>query len=306
MKIRFRFVFLFLSLIIKLASQTVFLPNIGTKWHYSFGNFTNGNTTNRKIEYISDSISSSTGERIQKLLAAKVTANDNSAINRKVFIKQRNDSVWFLHYATNNSWQLLFDYNATAAQSWTYSIMSGNFVNTHTVIVNSVSTINLNSQNLKKLNVTCKYGPQTYTTTILERIGAMVFLFNSVDYNPAYIIDGAYVKDLLCYEDSTFGLKQFTANSCDYSYYVGLNETIASKPEFNVYPNPSTSILNIQINDQISELVKGVKIKDVSGRVVLTSLSTNQIDIKGLNSGIYFISLYDKEKLIVTKKIVKE
>lgn len=306
MKIRFRFVFLFLSLIIKLTSQTIFLPNIGTKWHYSFGNFTNGNTTNRKIEYISDSISSLTGEKIKKLLAAKITANDNSAINQKVFIKQRNDSVWFWHYRTNNSWQLLFDYNATAAQSWTYSIMSGTFVNTHTVIVNSVGTINLNSLNLKTLNVTCKYGPNTYTAVISERIGVMGFLFNCVDYMPNVFVDGAYVKDLLCYEDSTFGLKQFTSNPCDYSYYVGLNEITGSKPEFNVYPNPANSILNIQINDEISETVKVVKLTDVSGRITLISLSTIQIDIKGLNCGIYFVSLYDKEKLIGTKKIIKE
>ncbi|MEO6303087.1 MAG: T9SS type A sorting domain-containing protein [Bacteroidia bacterium] len=295
------FVLFFTSLI---NAQTIFLPNIGTKWHYAFGNHVTFNTTNHKIEYIADSISILTGETIKKLISTKIYANDNSSNNKKILIKQRNDSIWFKHFATN-SWQLLYNFNALVGQGWTFSVMSGTFVNTHTVTVNSVYTATINSQNLKALNVTCKYGTSTYTTTIYERIGAMVFLFNTVDYYPSFVIDGAYVNDLLCYEDSTFGLKQFTAYPCDYSYYVGLNERGLVTNNISVFPNPATDILNLESNVELIENSQ-IKIIDVLGQKVFESQYKNKIDISELKKGIYFLQVFDKEKLILTEKIIKE
>jgi len=107
MKILFLKIILLLGFIGQLKAQTVFLPNIGTKWHYLFKNFVNGNEKNNTIEYVADSISIVTGEKIKKLIATKLASNDLGSLNKNVLIKQRNDSVWFSHAETNNTWQLL-------------------------------------------------------------------------------------------------------------------------------------------------------------------------------------------------------
>ena len=285
------------------------MPNIGTKWHYSFKNYL-GNEINRKIEYVSDSISTITGEKIKKLLTTKLYYN-LSGSNQNVFIKQKNDSVWFKHFQTGNSWQLLYDFNATASQSWTYSVLSGTFVNTHTVTVNSVGTITLNSQSLKALYVTCNYGPFTYTATICERMGCMGFLFNSVAYVPQVVIDGDFQGIFLCYEDSTFGLKQFTNKPCNYSSYVGLREDGSAQALLNIYPNPTNGILNIELENVNAISTSSItnlhlKITNTLGQIVLEAKLEKTLNISSLNNGIYFLQLFDKGNLIGTEKILKE
>lgn len=55
-----------------------------------------------------------------------------------------------------------------------------------------------------------------------------------------------------------------------------------------IYPNPTSSILNIQTN----ETIQSIKITDISGRTTsITDFSKNSIDVSSLSNGIYFIEL---------------
>jgi len=76
---------------------------------------------------------------------------------------------------------------------------------------------------------------------------------------------------------------------------VGVNKTI------NVVPNPVANLLHFAGNQAIT----AVTITDVTGKVVLESNLTNDIDISSLNSGVYFVSAQTDKGVAVTK-IVKQ
>lgn len=300
------YITLFLVITFKLSSQTVFLPNIGTKWHYSFNNFFNGSITNHKIEYIKDSIDIANNDTIKVLSTDYKFVTHCNFVGKYTLIKHRNDSVWFYNSVSNNAWQLLFVFSALPNQSWTYQSQSAGYLNTHTVSVNSISTVTINNMSLKTLNVSCKLGPYTYTATICERIGGMGFLFNTGFYNPNIACDKDDLNRFLCYEDSTFGLKQFTTYSCDYS--VGLKEVNSGNQKINLYPIPANETINLKLENANNDNYK-IEIINALGKLIFEKeiLITNDdatINIESFPNGVYLLNLKTANSEIISKRFI--
>lgn len=88
---------------------------------------------------------------------------------------------------------------------------------------------------------------------------------------------------------------------CDYYASVKENNNVM---QFNVYPIPSGSILNI--TDEQNLLQNSMlEIKNYLGEIALTNLFTSQINISSLSSGMYFLTIQDKENN-KTIKFIKE
>ncbi|RZK12622.1 MAG: T9SS type A sorting domain-containing protein [Flavobacterium sp.] len=82
---------------------------------------------------------------------------------------------------------------------------------------------------------------------------------------------------------------------------LGVNTSIDNK--FVVYPNPTKNILNIQSG---SSEIKTATVYDITGRIVLTSKVNNQtIDVHGLSTGTYILSLIDTEGNNHIQKFIK-
>ncbi len=76
---------------------------------------------------------------------------------------------------------------------------------------------------------------------------------------------------------------------------------------FSLYPNPTNEIINIKLL-MVNE-THNITITNTLGQVVLQHKLNNQqttINVQQLQNGIYFIELRQKEKLVATKKFVKE
>ncbi|KGL63904.1 T9SS type A sorting domain-containing protein [Polaribacter sp. Hel1_85] len=89
------------------------------------------------------------------------------------------------------------------------------------------------------------------------------------------------------------------------TYYYG-NEPTANVNDFNfvkfeVYPNPTISVINI---DDRNFSLKKVEIYNLIGKKVLTS-TKNKLNIKNLINGIYLLKVEDDKGNIVTKRIIK-
>lgn len=81
-------------------------------------------------------------------------------------------------------------------------------------------------------------------------------------------------------------------NSCN---VLGLDNENLERNSFSVYPNPSSSILNVhnQENLQIDKLT----IYDVSGKKILEqSQNLNSINVQNFESGIYFLQITSNNK----------
>jgi len=78
-----------------------------------------------------------------------------------------------------------------------------------------------------------------------------------------------------------------------------LASTQFSESHFSVYPNPTSSMLNIDSDKEFS-----ASLYDLTGKKLL-NFSTKTFDISQLASGIYYLDIISEDKRY-TKKIVKE
>ncbi len=96
-----------------------------------------------------------------------------------------------------------------------------------------------------------------------------------------------------------------------YSYdAVGVNEHASAISHMQVYPNPSSDIINVQLDASLQENCT-ILIADISGRVVLqttmsTGIQNQQINIAELAQGTYTLSCFSAENsLLATQLIIK-
>ncbi len=87
----------------------------------------------------------------------------------------------------------------------------------------------------------------------------------------------------------------------DYQNSIALSTNYFELVEFNVYPNPANSVLNIETSVEISK----IEIYDILGKNVLSTESTT-IKLSSLRKGIYLLKIYDNEYNIKTRKFIKE
>jgi hypothetical protein len=313
---------LFIPLLCLLGAeaQTVFLPNIGTTWHYLFKyDPTNEERTN-KITYLADSIEPGSGEKIKILTSDKLYFMNNypGKLSKRIFIKQRNDSI-LLYHSQDPKWHVIIDFNATIGQKWEYYFESYPVkpASDYYVKVMATGTVNINNQILKKMDV--KYfghsqlaDVPTFTSTIYERFGDVKFLFpfyryKDLNYPNKFEPVNDSVITLLCYEDNTLGLKQFTNMVCNFNNPLGINSQTAST-SMSVWPNPTATQITVEFNEIILErelVIKTMLGKEVIKRTKSEDLRT-QIDVSNLSKGIYFLQLWEDGKLITSQKLIKQ
>jgi len=96
---------------------------------------------------------------------------------------------------------------------------------------------------------------------------------------------------------------------------VGIEEqqmVTASKPVLNVFPNPTTGIVTMDINP-MSETVLHLDLVNLTGQVVAQKLLncqgvqfTEQLDLQDLPNGIYYVVLKTKHGMLCQARVIKK
>jgi hypothetical protein len=77
-----------------------------------------------------------------------------------------------------------------------------------------------------------------------------------------------------------------------------------SDDSFVIYPNPTTSVLNISNNSNFN--INNISVTDINGRIVKSQTgSLTQINVSDLNAGVYFVTIEAAEGK-TTKKFIKQ
>lgn len=71
--------------------------------------------------------------------------------------------------------------------------------------------------------------------------------------------------------------------------------------EVTIYPNPTSSIINISSQESITK----IDLYSMMGKKVLSIQNANQIDLSNLAQGIYLAQIYSNHK-VISKKIIKQ
>ena len=75
----------------------------------------------------------------------------------------------------------------------------------------------------------------------------------------------------------------------------------AQEARFTVWPNPTTGVLHLEGKD-----IANVEVMNMLGQVVWKTEAAEAIDLSGLENGMYFLMVRDKNGLKGVTKIIKE
>ncbi len=108
---------------------------------------------------------------------------------------------------------------------------------------------------------------------------------------------------------TNFATGKIGNNYPDFRYYIvprTLNDFTTGIRNYeqtvSVYPNPATDLVTFQLDTPIDN----VMIYDINGKLVANeSVTANHIRVSALNSGIYFVKMYQQNEMIGVAKIVK-
>ena len=229
-----------------------------------------------------------------------------------------NNNVVYLYNAVSNNFDTLFNYNAIIGNKWSLPNKTTTNCYKSRVLVIDTGHNYIQGVNLKWFKVTVNgyVGSGTaysFNDTIYERMGCLNSYFyspNDVCYTIADIEQGGPLR---CYSDNQIPnyKRYWFSNSCNYYYNptTQIKENI-NNIDFNIYPNPTYNFLNVEIVTH-SGVARNNKIKIVNtlGQITQTTNIQNQktiLNISALQNGIYFLQVFDAEKLISTQKIIKE
>lgn len=224
------------------------------------------------------------------------------------YINSSNDSV-FIYDPLLNTFKLIYAFNTPKGGIWDIPIIGWDgFMDTMTVTVDSVSTIQVNSHQLRVQYVTY-FGKdydenglkdsQSYNSTIVDVLGDLHFIF-LFPVEMSSVCDFNYSEGLRCYEDNELGhYESGIAPSCTYTN-VGLNEPKIGT--LGLHPNPTYSKVYLET---VPENLKSIELIDNLGRVVRRFSIVNEIDLEGLPTGIYYLRLRNVEGEFYIEKVVK-
>lgn len=278
-----------------LTNAQGFAP-IGATWHYSYQTYNPNVISYLKIESIADSTIN--GIQCKKL---KSTVADYLSQTNYYFMYSKNDSVFFFK---NNAFHLLYDFGANKGDTITLG-----YYKTHNglplkMIIDSVKTVSVLGQERKIQYVTCGDGMIIeFGRQVIQNIGSTDFMFPRVDFAPE--------GQLRCFQENNSSV--FTSpfniygnwNKLDCEQIIVINDLdrTETKNSISIFPNPTNNNLHICGIEFNSEY----RIFDATGRKVYQGIcnESNTINIRNLESGIYYIELQNKD-LKITKQIIKK
>ena len=160
---------------------------------------------------------------------------------------------------------------------------------TQTLTINNTGNLDINVSNI---TVPTGYSISSTTGTIVPAASSTY----TVTFNPTAV--QAYNGDITVVSDALLTGTDVVAITGRGVSGVGIEESLES---FKFYPNPTTGLITIEGNTDYRHL----QVYSVVGNLVKTVnvLSSNVIDIRELENGIYFIKSVDN---VINKKVIKK
>jgi len=126
--------------------------------------------------------------------------------------------------------------------------------------------------------------------------------FTSTDQNPNLSPDSTAIY-MVTITDTTLGCSDTASVKVQVKGTQGINDVGNNNEVLEVYPNPTTGIVNISgalLNDQDY----GITVSDANGKIVMKLSNTPKLDFTGLARGIYFMSVKTRNSKILNFKVV--
>jgi hypothetical protein len=277
----------------------------GAVWHYDWWVPASGGF--EKIEYVKDTLIDN--KLCNKLVATayEFTMNQNRDIifvgkhvSRNYFTYASGDTVF---HRVDGKFYVLYDFGAKPGDTWEIGGETNAFNCSRSFVkVDSIGTMEIDGKSYRWISLsTLPDSGMGLHGKVVERLGAIdAYLFPSpLSCDPTVLLNSP-VYTFSCFQDDDFPLYNVTNNDCGYLLTLAIPQQVA--PAFSVYPIPAKDRLYLN-RDSGGEAL--VRIFSISGKLVFSQrLMGNEINISGLDAGVYFLRLEEKGK-VVSAKVVK-
>jgi len=187
------------------------------------------------------------------------------------------------------------------------TLLSKQSINTSLLEINSISTYDMNADNISELIITDKYSLSLFDVTtskikwISDTINFNIGVLNSIKIGNFDLDNRIEIV-----VNVNHGIFSFEAN---YDSIIQTNSV--EKPHSIIYPNPVYNNLKIEIETDKPSSVQ-IKIFDIIGRIIMEehytdidSRKTIQLDVSNLISGIYQVVVVKNDKIYSSNKMIK-
>lgn len=255
----------------------------GNEWH-AFNVGAHNSIGNYDIWFTEDTVVD--GLKYTKLMAEAKTLDNNYHFSGLWFLlREENEKVW-KRQLNNPDEILLYDFTASVGDTLTI----GDFG--QRLIIDSIGTVQIGNADRKKFWLRLQSnnpGGYQFTETWVEGIGSDYGLLWSGYLS---IPDGWHC--LLCFhQNGELVWENPEYGTCTYD---AIEENKDS--EISIYPNP--------VGDRV--IIEGIEVAEVEvynalGQRVRTVRSTNEINVSGLQEGVYLLFITDAKGISQTKRI---
>lgn len=185
--------------------------------------------------------------------------------------------------------------NLTAGSAVTIKFYDRNYVSTTAPISTNTASYTL--------SVGTNQTDASQTTSLYSTTGLSTTTFTQRTVNFVPTFTGAhYFRFQNISPANATGTHAIIIDNFVVTEVLGTDEFSESK--FSIYPNPTSSILNISNTNNVE--IKSISVVDINGRIVKNqSDSLSQINVSDLNAGVYFVTIEAAEGK-TTKKFIKQ
>jgi hypothetical protein len=267
---------------------------VGAEWYYEIQG-DDGTITYQHLQCVGDT---TINEERPKIIIRSNTHYDreNQTEVTHEYVYEKNGVVYWWN-KTLGRFTVLYDFSAEVGDEWTIEV--GDETITTKVFASELQHIN--GIPYKKLTVADSN--DVFSGTLLSSIGHQTSFFPErlMTQDKNYRVDG-----LRCYWMDDVLIYKLGDEDCD-AVYAELHQGIDEKTDetaFAVYPNPASSVLFVETRRATSLPDQTYRITNLTGQTVLSgciNTETQQIDIKELPSGMYFITVGGQTVKFVVK-----
>ncbi len=276
---------LFIFQFSKTIAQTPWVP-VNATWYYQYGVMGPGIFFNKWV-CTKDTIVLGKNCSYIELMQGNYVTGD--FFNFNMMYEDSNIVYWYNAY--QNSFSILYNFNAQANDSWITSGDSCDFL----VAVDSVSSQIINGDTLKVLFISSDPDVE-WGGKVIQKIGnTWRPTPNFMTYCYGWIEDLHYYTGLRCYSDDSLGFYETgIAPSCD--TVINSVEEVYMNENLSLYPNPINDKLFIK--SKVGTLKTNFySIQNSLGKIVQTGIiNSDFINTENLIPGIYFLKIKMKNQ----------
>lgn len=267
---------------------------IGTQWYYSehASGGCPGNCEYLHLESVLNTVIN--GQTTHKILQTYYRHTGDTLQLDPIYLYEQSDTV-FMWSFSKSKFLTTYIFNGNIGDTLTLDAPDTMIWadTTYRLVIDTITNVTVDGVPLKKYRTIALDGYTFWNGGyFMDRIGGLDWFF------PRAAIFPEAGGPIRCYSDVQIDTS-FQVVACDYILYTGTEE-VTDDSEIEIYPNPTTGLLTIKLNQPIDK----IELYDLTGKLVVTSRQLT-IDLSGLTSGQYIMAIHLTTGQKIEKKIIK-